>query len=103
MSDKRVVLEQEFDAELRRICDQANREVGYYAARFLQMLQEYGGVETVRRLLPTMSDGFTALYLRGRLHLTFEYVMLQPEWRVLFTDDERRLARQRLQECGMDV
>ncbi len=103
VSKNRVALQQEFDAELRRICDRAKREAGYYPARFLQMLQEYGGVETVRRLLPDMSDGFTALYLRKRLDLTFEYLMLQPAWRSLFTDDEQRLARQRLEECGMEV
>jgi len=67
------------------------------------MLDNYGAVESVKLLLPKGSSGFNQRYWHKRLDLTFEYLMLQPEWRPLFTDDERRVARQRLRECGMDV
>ena len=37
------------------------KQIGYTATRFHQMLTQHGGVETARRLLPKMSDGFTEL------------------------------------------
>ena len=103
MSDELVALERDFEAEMRQIYNRAKNEVGYNAMRFLQIVQERRGVETARRLLPTMSDGFVALWERDRLDLTVEYLVLQPRWHELFSDDERCVARQRLRDCGMDV
>ncbi|MYF77880.1 MAG: hypothetical protein F4174_11290 [Acidobacteria bacterium] len=67
MSDERVALELAFEAELRQTCEQAKREAGYYAARFLQMLDNYGAVESVKLLLPKGSSGFNQLYWHKRL------------------------------------
>ncbi|MCY4429655.1 MAG: hypothetical protein OXC11_04595 [Rhodospirillales bacterium] len=92
-------LERAFDDEMERICVRANDEVGYKAARFLNMVRAIGGREAVRKLLPNMSDGFTELWRRKRLDLTFEYVMLHPRWHPLFTDEERTVADQRLTDC----
>ena len=92
-------LEREFDYEMERMCEQARDEAGYKAARFLSMVHEIGGREAVRMLLPSMSDGFEALWGLGRLDLTFEYVMLHPRWHPLFTDQERTVADQRLTDC----
>ena len=78
-------LERAFDDEMERICERANDEIGYKPARFLNMVRAIGGREAVRKLLPSMSDGFTALWERDRLDLTFEYVMLHPRWNPLFT------------------
>lgn len=103
MPDEPVVLERDFDTEMRRVYYRAKDEVGYNATRFLQMLHKYGGVETARRLLPAMSDGFAALWERDRLDLTVEYLVLQTRWHELFSDDERGVARQRLRDCRMDV
>ena len=94
-------LERAFDDEMERICERAKAEVDYKAARFLRMVRVLGGREAVSKLLPSMSDGFTALWQLRRLDLTFEYVMLQPRWHRLFTDQERSVARQRLEDCGM--
>jgi hypothetical protein len=59
----------------------AKRDLGYNATRFLQMLTEVGGVEAARQLLraPSISDGFTALWERGRLDLTVEAQVLLPD------------------------
>ena len=103
MPDQLDMLERDFDAEMMRIYHRAKDEVGYPATRFLKMLHECQGVEVARRLLPTMSDGFTTLWERGRLDLTVEYLILQPRWQALFADHERDVARQRLRDCGMDV
>ena len=67
------------------------------------MLTEHGGVETARRLLPQMSDGFTELWQRNRLDLTVEALVLQPRWASLFSGNEREMARGRLKECGMEL
>ena len=103
MSNEIVVLERALDGEMRLIYHRAKEEIGYNATRFLRMLQEHGGVETARRLLPEMSDGFVTLWEHGRLDLTVEYLVLQSKWHDLFTDDERKTARQRLRCCGMDI
>ena len=75
------------------------KQVGYTANRFHQMLTEHGGVETARRLLPQMSDGFTELWRRKRLDLTVEALVLQPRWESLFSANELDVARSRLRDC----
>lgn len=80
----------------------AKREAGYNATYYLEMLHRHGGMETARRLLASSaaSDGFTALWERGRLDLTVENVVLRPEFESLFTDEERDVARRRLADYG---
>jgi len=53
--------------------------------------------------IPRPSDGYTALYERGRLDLTVEALVLRPDWDDLFTAEDRDLARQRLTDYGLDV
>ena len=84
---------------MMQIYVQAKKQAGYTATRFHQMLTDHGGIETARRLLPQMSDGFTQLWQRHRLDLTVESLILEPRWRVLFSDEERAIARRRLTEC----
>ena len=96
-------LVRDFDHAMMQIYVRAKQQAGYTATRFCQMLDEHGGVETARRLLPQMSDGFTALWQRGRLDLTVEALVLQPKWDKLFSHEERQIARRRLRECGMDI
>ena len=67
------------------------------------MLTEHGGVETARRLLPQMSDGFTELWKRNRLDLTVEALVVQLKWDELFSDEERQIALSRLRACKKDV
>jgi hypothetical protein len=94
-------LKRRFDSAMLNIYRRAKDDAGYNATRFLQMLTEHGGVETAQRLLPSMSDGFTELWKRGRLDLTVEYLVVQPEWARLFTDAERDVAKRRLVDSGM--
>jgi hypothetical protein len=83
----------------------AKKEAGYNATYYLDMLHRYGGLETARRLLAsgTDSDGFVALWERGRLDLTVENVVLRPEFESLFTEEERETGRARLKDYGLDV
>ena len=89
-----------FDQAMTQIYVQAKQQADYTATRFHQMLTEHGGVETARRLLPQMSDGFTELWQRNRLDLTVEALVLQPRWASLFSGNELEMARGRLKECG---
>lgn len=79
----------------------------YRASRFKLMVNERGGKATADSLLAkaTMSNGFTELYMRGpeNLRLSVEYLVLKPEWRGLFTEEQRRIARKRLTdvECPL--
>jgi hypothetical protein len=96
-------LERAFDEAMMQIYVVAKNQAGYNATRFLQMLGEHGGVETARRLLPHMSDGFAQLWQRNRLDLTVESLILEPRWHALFSDSERDIARDRLRQCGAEV
>lgn len=82
----------------------AKREAGYNATYFFEMVHQHGGLMTAHRLLAgsAVSDGFTALWERKRLDLTVENVVLQPEFRVLFSEVERDVARRRLQDYGFE-
>lgn len=95
-------LEIRFHEAMIGVYRRARSEAGYTASRFLGMLSERGGLETARYLLhaPAVSEGYTALWERGRLDLTVEAVILEPEWDPLFTHAERRIAVARLREYG---
>jgi len=67
----------EFDQEMFRIYERARSEANYNATRFLHMLYEHRGLEIARILLHStnVSEGYTALWERGRLDLTVEAVI----------------------------
>jgi hypothetical protein len=94
--------EHRFDMAMMSIYHRARAEVNYNATRYLQMLHDHRGIETARILLhsPTVSDGYTALWERGRLDLTVEALILEPQWKDLFTDEEMVIAKTRLNEYG---
>ena len=68
---------------------------------FSRMVSEHGGVQAAKRLLDSpLQSGFTDLWECGCLNLTMENLVLQPQFSVLFTEEEKQIARQRLQEHG---
>ncbi|MGV3554227.1 MAG: hypothetical protein ACO1OD_03120 [Croceibacterium sp.] len=94
-------LETQFTAAMFDVYRRAKDEAGYNATIFLQMLTKDGGVRTAKALINTTkpSDGYTALYLRGRLDLTVEALVIEDErWHRLFTEDELKQARRRLKD-----
>ena len=95
-------LEAQFDTAMMELYHRAKDEVHYNATRFLQMVGEQGGCQAARTLLHagTVSDGFTALWERGRLDLTVEALILPDRWHDLFSDADRATATRRLQELG---
>lgn len=90
-----------FDDAMLQIYARALSEANYKATRFLQMLHDHRGLETARILLhsPSVSEGYTALWQRGRLDLTVEAVIHNnPEWHPLFTQHELNICTKRLIE-----
>lgn len=94
---------EDFDKAMIQVYVRAKKEAKYNATFFLQMVQDRGGVQTAKDLLQTREDvqsGLVKLWELGRLDLSVEYLVLQPEWKSLFTDEELRVARQRLKVHG---
>jgi hypothetical protein len=94
-------LECRFDAAMMDIYCRAKSEAHYNATRYFQMLIEHRGLETARILLhvDAVSQGYTALWERGRLDLTVESLIHDhTEYHPLFTDEEREIARGRLEK-----
>jgi hypothetical protein len=92
-----------FDQAMFNIYDRAKKEAGYNASIFLRMLTENGGIQTARTLINATkpSDGYTALYEKGRLDLTVEAMVLENQiWHELFTQVELDRSRTRLQQYG---
>jgi len=85
----------------RQIYRRAKSEAKYNATRYLHMLDALGGLETAHILINSsaVSEGYTALWERGRLDLTVEALIWEnPEYHELFTEDEIRIAKKRLIE-----
>lgn len=102
MSD---VLKQQFHQAMLGIYDRAAKlKPPYRASRFKGMVDSEGGKATADKLLASrkVSDGFTELFLRGKenLRLSVEYVVLEPEWRGLFTTEQLAIAEKRLIAVG---
>ena len=91
-------LEREFDDAMMGIYTHAKRQCNYNARVYFDMLSQYRGLETARRLLATqdVQYGFTEVWLAGRLDLTVEFLVLQPKWDPLITDAQREEAKKRL-------
>ena len=96
-------LEDAFHARMRRIYEEA-KAIGYPATRFIQMVEEMGGLATAQVLLASdkPSDGLTHLWEKKRLDLSLEAVILEEQWHPLFSDAERAHARRKLQALGYE-
>ena len=83
-----------FEEEIRDKMRRAKKECRYNPTRFIQMLAQYGAVETAKKLIADAlltgktSDGFTTLLLCGRLDLTMEDSVCKPEYQPLFSPEE---------------
>jgi hypothetical protein len=76
------------------------KKLHYNPTLMLQMIHDSGPLGACQRLLAatTISDGFARLWELHRLDLTVENIVLQPRFAGLFTDEERLIARRRLEE-----
>ena len=94
-----MTLEEEFEKELWRTVDVA-KEHQYPPIRFIQMLEEHGGVKVAKRLLAKSEPqtGLFELYNLKLLHESMEAVVIKEKYRSLFTDSEIEEAHRRLEE-----
>ena len=78
--------------------------LGYRPTYFLQMVSIHGGVSAAKRLLQATEhqSGLTRLYELGRLDISAEALVLDERWQPLFSDEERKTARERLLDYGYD-
>ena len=79
----------------------AAKKKNYNPAYFMQMLAEYGGVETAKRLLAKTEaqTGLFELYHLDLLRESMEAVIIDnPKFHPLFTREELAEARRRLEE-----
>ncbi len=94
-------LEEDFNKDMFRILEQES-EAGLHSTRFRQMIERYGGVETAHQLLQPdrQLPPNTFKYLRSinRRDLAMEFYVIQDKYRPLFSDQERDIARFRLEE-----
>jgi len=98
-------LEEEFHRAMVNIYNRARNEAGYVATRYIQMVAEHGGVATARILINAEkpSDGYIALWERGRLDITVEALVQDSKWSTLFNPGEIEKARQRLRSYNYNV
>ena len=95
-------LEARFDNEMiEKVYRTAGRETGYWAAYFLRAVKREGGVAAAKRLLQKhgVSKGLQKLGAMNRLDLAMETLVLAAEYQPLFTDEERVVAGQRLEQA----
>lgn len=95
-------LEGRFHAAMVDLYKRSHNEAGYTPTMFIHMIAEVGGVEAARRLVRTAtpSTGFTVLWEKGRLDLTAEALVVQPEFAPLFSEDDIERASARLAYHG---
>lgn len=94
-------LEIQFNEAMLDIYRKAKSEAKYNAQRFLQMVVDHGGLEAARMLIhsDTVSEGYTALWERGRLDLTVEAMVTETkQFHSLFTEEELEICFRRLGE-----
>jgi len=95
-------LEEEFDNGMREVYERAKAECDYVATRYLQMVNEYGGLETAKKLLSSdkIHSGLASLWKCRRLDLTVEALVTKERYRSLFTEVEIKTAEKRLRDLG---
>lgn len=92
-----------FTLRMFEIYRHAKEQAGYTATIFYNMVHDHGGLITAKTLINAAkpSDGYTALYERGRLDLTVEAVVVEEQkWHPLFTGEEITKAKNRLDKYG---
>lgn len=93
-------LERKFHEDMINIYKVANKELGYKPTRFLQLVSEKGGLKAAKILISKQGGtyGFEVLSEYNRLDLSVENYVLKAEYKELFTEDERKICKERIDE-----
>lgn len=95
-----------FDERIRKAISDTKMECNYNPKVFIQMVNSYGALEDVKKLLASkqnIAGGLTKLWELKRLDLCFERIIFEPEWHDLFTKEELTEAKKRLKDLNYDV
>jgi hypothetical protein len=94
-------LEAEFTAAMYTTYEEGKKRA-YHPTYFLQMLGQYGGVETAKRLLAEreIQTGLMKLYELDLLDSSMEAYVIKERYKSLFTEEEVAEARRRLEDLG---
>ena len=95
-------VERRFHRKMVEIYQRADSECGYRPTRFLQMVNERGGLAAARDLLHAArpAEGLSILWEHQRLDLSVEALVREELWRSLFTPEEIAEAEKRLRDLG---
>jgi len=95
-------LERKFNNDMINIYKRADKELGYRATRFLQMLSKNGGINTAISLVRKEggTEGFAVLWENKRLDLSVEALVLRDEYSELFSSEIRKVCKERLEQYG---
>jgi hypothetical protein len=92
-------LELQFHEAMIDLYEQSKSELHYNAIRFLQVVNEHGGVKAAKILLAdkNYTEGLIKMWEKGRLDLTMEAMIVEnPKWHCLFTKEELSIAKEKL-------
>ncbi len=105
MIDDMSGLKKTFRQAMCNVYSVAKKECGYNAARFLQMLNTMDSVEVAKQLIHKdgISEGMIALWEKHRLDLSVEAHVIKPEFAPLFTEEEKNICLNRLNQLGYNV
>jgi len=96
-------LERKFHEEMLAIYYKAGRETGYWANRFLQKVRKDGGLRAAKAWLwpeKGLTPGLQRLAREKRLDLSMEALIIEEPWKRLFTKDEIKEAKRRLEAAS---
>jgi hypothetical protein len=85
--------------------EKAKNECNYHGDRFLQEVQEMGGLAVARERLSsdTPRNALYRLHKLGRLDICIESLVLRAQFRELFTEEELDRARKRLRGLDFEI
>ena len=91
-----------FEAAMLLIYDRAKSECRYIATHFRQMISAKGAIATAKYLINSEREqiGFKTLTKMKRWDLTAEFLVIQKEWKELFTKTDVINAMNRLLKSG---
>jgi hypothetical protein len=94
-------LEEQFHHAMIGVYENA-KEHDYFANYFKRMIDEYGGVQTAKRLLAKqeIQEGLMKLWEKHLLDQSMEALVIQERFKPLFTAEEIAEAQRRLEELG---
>ena len=101
----RADLENQFHEAMLNLYSRTGRDTGYWANYYLRKVRKDGGLAAARYYLRQKGagEGLKKLARLGRLDLSVEQLVLDPDWSPLFTEEERALASAKLAEARQSL